>query len=167
VSKEVLDRVDAQFELLENLVKKGDEFLLLREPSVSGWSIGQQIDHVAKAGRAIFSGIAAGKPQTGSTISLIGRIVLFTGFIPRGVGKAPELYIGSERPPAELMKEVEAARAVSRALNASPEKLGSNTPVIRHPKFGVLTAMEALEFAEIHAEHHFKIVRDIEKAKKR
>lgn len=164
MSKQLLDRIDAQFERLEQLVKRGDETLTLRADRVSGWSIGQQIDHILKANGAILAGVAAGKPQSGPAISLSGRMVLLMGFIPRGVGKSPERYIGTEVPAAELAQAIAEARQRLAGLRNEPARLASDELVIKHPRFGLLTASQAIHFAKIHAAHHLKIIQDIEDA---
>ncbi|MCC6132059.1 MAG: DinB family protein [Acidobacteria bacterium] len=160
----LLDRIESQFKRMEEIVRRGEETLGLKAARVSGWSVGQQVDHIIKANGAILSGILAGKTQTGPGISLTGRIVLLTGFIPRGVGKSPDRYLGAEVPAPELLAALAGAQQTLGSLRNEPGRLLSKDLVIRHPRFGCLTASQALHFAKIHGAHHLKIIQDIEDA---
>ena len=97
--------------LAEDLVEMGvgsDEQYLDCCAGLSRWSIGQHLDHVANANREITGAVEkilageAGPSRSGPT--LVGRAVLTTGWIPRGVGKAPD-YTAPKASSSDQVKE--------------------------------------------------------------
>ncbi|MEE9185129.1 MAG: hypothetical protein V3U39_11745 [Acidimicrobiia bacterium] len=88
------EKVLGRAEHLLELAVASDERFLACCADVSGWSIGQHLDHLGNANREMAGAIQkilagdAGSSRSGPT--LVGRAVLFSGWIPRGAGKAPE-----------------------------------------------------------------------------
>jgi DinB superfamily len=139
-----------------------------RAPAVSGWSVGQQVAHLAKADLRILGDIMvtldggeAGRP-THRRMTLTGRVLVGLGWLPRGIAKAPE----SARPEAGIRPETvrtmlcEVEALLARA-EGERDKLLESRVRIRHPYFGGLTPAQWLRFIPVHHHHHLKIVRDI------
>ncbi|HEX8170294.1 MAG TPA: DinB family protein [Thermoanaerobaculia bacterium] len=125
---------------------------------VSGWTPAQHLDHLTQVTASMLRAIAAAKRQP-SRISLLGRVILLAGYIPRGKGQAPASLHGRTIAREELLAGID---AVERQLAALDRKaLTSGEAVVPHPRFGGLTALQALRFAVVHTEHHLKIIRDI------
>ncbi len=149
-----------------------DDFLALacdgaevarRAPEVSAWSVGQQLEHLALASDGVLDGlekIARGEiAERRGGPSLIGRVLLFWGKIPRGKGKAPERAV-----PSGLDAEVTAAKlgtAKSRFEKLDLARLDASAGTFSHPVFGHLTAGQWLRFVEVHHRHHGRIIDDI------
>ena len=94
----------------------------------------------------------------------MGRVVLKTGFIPRGRGKAPRATRPAER-------DAEDIEAGMRRLAGRLDELLEQLPLLEeagwrtlHPYFGALDISEWMRFMDVHHRHHLKIVRDIRKA---
>ena len=135
---------------------------------VSKWSVGKQLEHLLLSDETIldrFDRLTDGRegPAPGGK-TLVGRIILLTGFIPRGVGKAP----GAVEPAGRDAADIEAGL---RRLAERMAELSENLPLLeeagwrcRHPYFGALDVGEWMRFMDVHHRHHLKIVRDIRKA---
>jgi hypothetical protein len=145
---------------------------LLLAPAVSAWSIAQHVDHLAIAHRLILEVYArllaappdARRPADQGRPSLMGRLVLLTGFIPRGVGKAPPPTRPADRPePAAVRAHLDAYRQVLEDVGRQLDRLLALPVRPPHPRFGPLDAVGWLRFIEIHERHHLKIVADIER----
>jgi hypothetical protein len=131
---------------------------------MSGWSIGQQLDHIVRVNDSVLSRILRNSEIQGRGMSFLGRVVLLVGYLPRGIGSSPERLRGEVRPTAEIG---DAHAVVGRSFGLLRERQGllsSKARVISHPYFGALTALEGLRFMAVHSHHHLKIARDIERA---
>ncbi|MBI4605322.1 MAG: DUF1569 domain-containing protein [Planctomycetes bacterium] len=145
----------------------------LEEPArgVSEWSAARHLVHLALVNEAAFDHIEAlldgrsGPCKAGGRLTLIGALVLGTGWIPRGKGKAPQRVV----PPGEARRR-EADEALRRsedrleALAPHSSRLRSAPGRVHHFVFGDLTAAQWLRMARVHARHHLRIVRYIERA---
>src|ERR1700744_188071 len=60
-------------------------------PAVSHWTIGLQLEHVTLVNRVILKDRIESALKNGEAPAppLLGRVVLLTGYIPRGRGNAP------------------------------------------------------------------------------
>ena len=112
------DAIIRQIETLREMSERSDEDLARRSEAVSQWSILFHLDHLGMVNAYIANGIATAleKPPRNLDVklSMIGRIILLTGFIPRGKGKRlkrscpplkfllPRCEIGSRRPRASF-----------------------------------------------------------------
>lgn len=134
-----------------------------RHETVSSWCVGQQVDHTLKVAASILERLGQDGKEPKTPISFEGRVVLALGWIPRGVGKAPELSHGVLRPPGELRAAMAGVRALVERLRQEPARISHRRRTVRHPRFGGLTPAQALRFAEIHTRHHLKILRDIDR----
>ncbi|HXG59541.1 MAG TPA: DinB family protein, partial [Thermoanaerobaculia bacterium] len=127
-------------------------------PEVSGWSIAEHVDHCLKSSRAILARINDPRPCDGG-INFVGRLVLLTGWIPRGRGKSPEKMRGGVVTGGEVAASLRELEAVVAAF--TPEAMSCRAPVVRHPYFGGLDPRQALRFTIIHNRHHLRIIDDI------
>lgn len=130
----------------------------VRAPQVSGWSVGMHVEHCCLSMRAIHDALARSRPPAPrSWRSLIGRLALWRGRLPRGRARAPQFALpASDASLDRLMTHLEDA---AQAVAAVPA-LGPGT-WIRHFALGILTRDEALQFIGVHNHHHLMIVRDI------
>ena len=148
-------KLEEQLAEIESLVHKYD---LLNE-RVSSATIGWHLEHILLVlDRSLYalqtSIVADYKPKT----SFKKIIILFTGKIPRGVGKAPKvaLPMNENISPGHLQQKIGALKKQLFASNNLPEN-----HFFPHPYFGDLKLKTAIRFLEIHTLHHLKIVRDI------
>lgn len=155
-------RLAAQLDEIEALLDGCP--LELRVERVSGWSVGEQVDHVTQV-------LAAGlglltDPQTTPRrgINLTGRILLGLGWLPRGVGKSPKSVLPKGASAVELRDRLAGIRGRLERLAAEPDRLRDPRPVVPHPYFGGLSPAQGLRFLEVHTRHHLKIVRDLRRA---
>ena len=138
-----------------------DATLVRRAPDVSAWSVGQQLEHLAKANDTCLQAVRALSAQDGAPAgkpTFAGRMVLRFGRIPRGRGSAPEFTVpGDEPAPDDVRALLAAAEEAARGVEPPPK----GGPTRTHPALGEFTAAQWLRFAEIHANHHLRIIRDI------
>jgi hypothetical protein len=135
---------------------------------VSKWTAGKQIEHLLLSDETIldsFDRLIDGRdgPAPGGP-TLVGRVILRTGFIPRGAGKAPSAVQPAGRDEADI-------EAALRRLAERFAGLAEQLPLLeesgwrcRHPYFGALDIGQWMRFMDVHHRHHLKIVRDIRKA---
>jgi hypothetical protein len=149
----------AQLDEIAALATKDPEVLNRSAPRVSKWGVSEHLDHLTRVLRAVFAMILNGPEKPGGKMNLIGRVVLFTGFIPRGRGKSPDAVRGKPATKDEILHAVEKCRKLLAEIDARAE--APLLPVFPHPFFGQLTRTQALRFLVVHNRHHFKIVRDV------
>jgi hypothetical protein len=135
---------------------------------VSRWTVGKQLEHLLLSDETIldrFDRLQDGRegPDPGGP-TMLGRLILKTGFIPRGFGKAPGIAKPAGRDAADIA-------AGLRRLRERVDELDEQLPLLeeagwrcRHPYFGALEIGEWMRFMDVHHRHHLKIVRDIRKA---
>jgi hypothetical protein len=157
--------VDRVLEQLVSLaVLAGDkELLALCAPSVSNWAVGEQIEHLRRSDLTILSAISSldmNGPSNGSP-SFAGRLVLLSGFIPRGRGRAPGATVPLEVNPLSLPQGLQEVRAGFVALLPDLGRLSRSRATIKHPVLGRFTVSQMIAFAGIHHHHHQKIIKDI------
>ncbi|MGD2215701.1 MAG: DinB family protein [Gemmatimonadales bacterium] len=165
--RKAYDALLQQCDQLEKLAAENDERLFYRAERISAWSVADQLDHIARATQAMAGAIEqAVQPDApgGGRPSLVGRMVLFTGWIPRGVGKAPQgarAQTGSKQQLGSLL--VQSRRALDR-LESRLQQIDHARGRVNHFAFGDLTPRQWLNIIEIHTRHHLKIIRDIQGA---
>ena len=134
--------------------------LLVCNERVSGWCPAEHLDHMAKVTGSVVGVLADENAQRRPGVSLMGRLIMLVGWIPRGLGKSPKRLL----PVRASAEEIDAALArLEQTLDALPAAAlsPSRGPVVPHPLFGGLTPSQALRFMAVHNEHHLKIIRDI------
>lgn len=133
--------------------------LLARQ--VSHWSVGDHFEHVLMVNNLIADKLL-GRDTTGQTregINLIGRIVLLTGFIPRGRAQAPQNLTPNGK--VSLPDLIASHRERLEQIDKSIDSMRQDSVRFKHPVFGGLDKMQWLRFMEVHTRHHMKIVDDI------
>jgi hypothetical protein len=134
-----------------------------RSDRLSRWSVAQHVQHLLAADALVLPRLTAalGQPAPGpaSRLSLVGRLVLWSGYIPRGRGRAPEPTRPSDQPePAALRTQLAAEVAAVEGLGEHHGRLPGLATGIDHPYFGRLDGAQWMRFLEVHHRHHAKIV---------
>lgn len=143
-----------------------DQLLSVIASTVSQWTIGQQLHHIALVDRAIldtFDRFTRGEqePVAGGPV-FMGRVVLLLGRIPRGRGKAPSITRPPSVGPDTVREQLESVKKRLETLDLDYlSSLGLAHP---HPVFGILSLTRWLRFIEIHHNHHTRIITDIRRA---
>jgi hypothetical protein len=180
--------IERQSSIMHALLAGSEPELTARAAKVSAWSVGQQLDHMLRVDRAVLKTLrqvldhlagapvppaaaaaltAAAAASAGTGPTFVGRVVLWSGYMPRGVGKAAanlrpdEDPLAAARAAARQMPEIDgrlAALAPRLAEVDAAARAGHRLP---HPRLGSFDAVEWLRFLYIHRHHHLKVVRDI------
>jgi hypothetical protein len=123
----------------------------------SAWCVAEHLDHTIKVTSSTMRVLLKPElPRLPNGINMIGRLVLLTGWIPRGRGKAPEKLRGAVCSAEDLKARLVELDELIDRIAAEPPRNGD--PVVRHPFFGGLSFRQALRFLAIHTDHHLKIV---------
>lgn len=132
----------------------------VRTPSVSGWSVGQHIEHVLRATSAFIVLILRNRKPDGRGIQrAIKHELLEKGQMPRGVADAPEATLpGTNTNQGDL--EMLLLKTRKRVLQMGSVEADA---VADHPYLGEMNRDEIIRFMEIHLEHHLSIMDDIRK----
>lgn len=155
------------------LLAERAEVCATRSPEVSGWSVGEQLEHLLLADRKILKAIRqlaeastddGDEGATGSP-TIVGRVILWTGFIPRGRGKASQSVTPGGMSSTELTVGLAEIRDGVEALAPRLGEIERIRSVQPHPAgLGSFTPAHWVRFACVHHIHHAKIIRDILKA---
>lgn len=100
----------------------------------------------------------------GRRISLVGRLVLWLGFIPRGQGRTPDPFRPEAVSAAGLRHDLADVRHRLAALAASLGVIQRSDASFRHYIFGEMMPAEWLRYLGVHHHHHMKIIRDLRRA---
>jgi hypothetical protein len=146
-------------DMLAMPAKVGDA-LFVQRPGVSGWSAGEHLDHLAKVTGSVLRQLSKNEAVDVPPISVIGRVILTTGWIPRGKARSPEKLRAVVTTREELEKAFAELAAMIGAFPGETDLL-SGRPLMKHPIFRGLDATQSLRFIEIHNAHHLKIARDV------
>ena len=150
--------------VLKRIVDQIQEFSRLspraeyRNKEVSGWSVGQQIEHVLIA----MSGMALGLKkerlsETQQTENQLKTEVLNSGSFPRGVIQAPEISR-----PRDFVDHDDLKRLILKTSNRVTGLLNlSERSTIDHPILGLMSRDETIRFIVIHNDHPLRIIADI------
>ena len=150
----LIRKIERQFQWFSSLTDNGS--WEISEPTVSGWSVSQHMDHILKAAQRILSLIGKNEQSATKKGNLFGKIILLIGIIPRG-RKSPKVVEGEQKSKEEL---IDSLNCVSKLLNElKPEYL--ETSNFDHHVFGGLNGRDWLRFMFIHNNHHIKIIRKI------
>jgi len=156
----MIQRLRTQTETIRTLIALPEGQLQAISP-VSAWSAGQHLDHLLKVARAIMDHVV--KPDGAvlpKGVNFVGRMVLTTGWIPRGRGKAPEKLRGAVATHEELVAALD--RLVTMIGQIPLETLTlQKRATVPHPRFEALTPFQGLHFVVIHTGHHLRIVQEV------
>jgi len=137
-----------------------------RDPSVSGWSVAEHLDHLILAEDGILRWIRtaiddpAAFPGEGAP-NRVGRLVLFTGRIPRGRAKAPAPTVPESPDPERLVGRLSELDALLASVAPRLVEVHASRSTFGHPILGHFTPAQWLRFLDVHHRHHEKIIRDI------
>lgn len=177
-----------QLALMAELARGPEAELAARAPAVSGWSVAEQLEHLVLVDRAVLKSVrrllddpqrqAAQSAQEAQPappppgINLLGRVVLGTGFIPRGRARTLPPFQPGAAPPAAAVGAgiawIVGIAEIEREVRELAPRLGeleAGGGRLRHPLFGGLGGRQWLRFVTVHQHHHLKIVRDIRRAR--
>lgn len=137
-------------------------------PSVSGWSVEQQLAHVALANELVARNLASIAKGVGPLLVPTGEpppealAVLVAGKFPRGQAQAPRMVV----PPREverayLLDWLAGNRRDFAALEGKIAELGASTLRVPHQLLGPLSASQWVRFAAVHTRHHIEIAHEI------
>ncbi|HYR29191.1 MAG TPA: DinB family protein [Thermoanaerobaculia bacterium] len=159
-SNRSLARIRKQLTAMRALASRTEPELLAVAPC-SGWSPSEHLDHSIKVTASIVSRLLdLDAPRGARGVSAVGRLIMLVGRIPRGRGRSPERLTGTRQTAADLqasLTKLERKLDLLAAQHLEPAR----GPIVPHPRFGGLTPPHALRFAEIHTDHHLRIIDDI------
>lgn len=157
-----LRRMRAQVPEMRALAAMPGERLHACHATTSRWCTAEHVDHMAKVTSSVIRRLGDPKAESAAKgISPLGRLILLFGWIPRGVGKAPERLRGARVTPEALSASLDELDALLTSFPHEIAQRRANDRIVPHPRFGGLTPAQAIRFTEIHNDHHFKIVRDV------
>jgi hypothetical protein len=160
----------AQLDELLRLASQSD-FAAVRAPEVSGWSVGEQLEHLLLADRTILDGfdrlLDGTLTSAGGGPTAIGRFILVSGYIPRGRGKAPKAVIPGTLSPGEIASGFEVVKRRFEELAPRLGEMEAGGATFRHPLLGELNPGQWLKFVKVHHHHHQKLIRDIRRQAER
>ncbi len=152
-----------------NLALAADDALLTKKVDrISHWTVAQHLEHIALVNLGIITRVHEAlktTPENSSgRVSLLGCVVLWTGTIPRGRGKAPVPTMPQLTSFEDVRKKLTAARETLVALEAQLPEVQTARGRSPHPALGMFTAAHWVRFIPIHTHHHDKIVHEIRHA---
>lgn len=132
-------------------------------PAISASTVGWQIEHSLLSVNLITERLKKSNPKEYVWKFNIGRyMILTTQKIPRGRAQAPDVV----QPKADFNTDsLKAAIARARESIKELNTLDSNQ-YFEHPYFGKLNLKPAIQFLQIHTQHHLAIINDIIKTSK-
>ena len=127
-------------------------------PDISAWSVGMQIHHALLGTIQISQRLIKSTPgERKESFNVPRSIVLRTGKIPRGRGKAPK----SSHPDPNITGE-ELAHLLATARSTLDAAAQANPASWwKHFVFGVMHRDTAITFIHVHNRHHLSIIEDI------
>ncbi|WP_292892141.1 hypothetical protein [Nonlabens sp.] len=146
--------MNKQLTELASFIKAGDQLNLKVSKKSSYW----HLDHSCKVLHAISEALTTSQPKDYQPkYSLPKLMIMTTGFIPRGKGRAPKQTLPTGDLSTEaLYSNLEKIKEAIKDLN----DLSKNNN-FKHPVFGYLNLKDAIKFMGIHTQHHLKIMRAI------
>lgn len=126
--------------------------------NVSDGGIAWHLDHSLKVIISICNALEQSDPQSfKKSFNFTKQLIMMTGIIPRGKGRAPKITRPKENVAKEdILRHLEVAKKLLFTIG----DLDANSH-FRHPLFGDLNLKDAIKFMGIHTNHHLKIMRDI------
>ena len=149
---------------LDILVKELEDYMAIKDktaPQISDKDVAWHIAHSLKVIQVVIQAMIDSDPNRyKSSFNIKKALVMATGWIPRGGGKAPK----PTRPEKEEMEEASLRSDFdeTRMLMAVIFKKTQENSYLQHPYFGMLNREETMKFLDIHTKHHLKIIKDID-----
>jgi hypothetical protein len=146
----LLDQIDRMNDVASELSASASE--------VSGWTVGQQIEHCCLTVRATVVNVVRSRNETANpSLTIVGRRIFASGQIPRGRAQAPASVVVESTPSHdELVRSLKKAREGAERLDPHKEN-----GFFDHPYFGRLDQAQCIQYLEIHNAHHLAIIDDI------
>ncbi|TVR80254.1 MAG: DinB family protein [Chitinophagaceae bacterium] len=170
-NKKILENFKKTILTYEQKLNSLSEEELRIKPNENEWSAGQVYSHVIMAHNFLFINSLkkclsekAEATKLGKNTS--GKLVYFLGGLPPGKYKMPK-SVGMEPPQPESKEHI---FMMLKKMQESMEELlpdvdtSEKDKKAKHPAFGMLNAKEWYHAAEMHAKHHLKQIKRIEKA---
>lgn len=150
------DQLNKQLTEIKSLIQKGD----LVNDKISKKGTYWHIDHSLQILNSICEVLEHSNPgDYQPKFSFTKFVIMKTGYIPRGKGRAPKQTLPQNiKTKEELLTELDDAVTAIKNLDALP-----SNKTFRHPLFGWLNLEDTIKFMGIHTHHHMKILRDIVK----
>jgi len=134
--------------------------------AVSKWNVCEHLEHLMLADQTIVKWIEdvalpsdcehrAEKPKE------IGTLILASGQIPRGRGRAPEGTIPKEESLSMVIAGLEDVQSLVGGLAGQLDTVDTCLNTLPHHALGHFTPSEWLRFLYVHHIHHAKIINDI------
>jgi hypothetical protein len=156
--------VRSQIEELKALADE-DETLARADAGISGWAVGQHVQHLAITLLSIhlaLRSLVRGRGEEGEGPGEMASTILDSGDIPRGEAQAPEGMRPQESPsPDEIRTAVKKASDRWETLAEDRDAVAACPLRVPHPILGPLSAPEWVRFAAVHNAHHLCIVDDL------
>ncbi|MCC5874652.1 MAG: DinB family protein [Candidatus Sumerlaeia bacterium] len=169
-----LRHLGGAYRRLDEISRWEDHRLYHVEEEVSLWSPAQHVEHMALVNIASFHGVRALIEDDDKNADILRRgrprfvvIPMFLlGFIPRGKGKAPEVYFPAPDVDREAVrKNIAESRSGMSWVAQNIHHLGVARGRLAHPILGALNARQWLRFIRIHTTHHLRIIDEIDAAR--
>lgn len=142
---------------IETLEKHLDQKDILKE-KVSKRAVGWHVEHCLKVIYGTLRSLQKSNTEDYKSKFNWKRTLIFsTGYIPRGIGKAPKVVNPQAASSPEELEIL--INKIKDNLNATQN--GHPHSNFNHPIFGLLNKEQSLKFIGIHNKHHLKIIRDI------
>lgn len=148
--------------LIQQLEKHISNAALIN-PIISASSVGWQIEHSLLTINLIIDQLKKSDPNKYSWKFSIGRlIILTTQKIPRGRAQAPKIVQPKDDISFECLNaSIETAKESIQLLTTL-----NRNQYFEHPYFGKLNVKPAMQFLQIHTQHHLAIIDDIVRSTK-
>ena len=143
-----------ELRMLEGFIPHRDSL----NTDVSKVDVAWHLDHSLKVILAIIDSLEASDHKNLKRSFNPGRtLVLVSGKIPRGGGKAPSFVMPpNEIYTQELYDQLEEAYSKLMVMDSLPKNAH-----FKHYAFGYLDKKDSKRFLEIHTKHHLEIIKDI------
>lgn len=95
-------------------------------------------------------------------MSLLGKVLMRVGRIPRGRAKAPSLAEPvADVSSKELSTRLRKQKGYLDRIASQREEVVNLRQRFRHPLLGEFSARDGVRFVRVHTDHHLRIVREI------
>jgi hypothetical protein len=144
-----------QLNQLEQLIDKAT----IEAPTVSKQPIGWHVEHALKIIVGICKQLQQADPQQYKkpTFNLAKEVIITTGKIPRGLGRAPKHTLPEGAPDAERLRKLH--KTAIEEVSTIPQQ--HELAYFQHPLWGHFKRDKVERFLRIHTNHHLKIADDI------